>query len=471
MNATPNTGRRVAGPSGSPGWRSMLVVGLVAMLLTGAALALQAPAAEQGTVEHEAPERQPLRVADVACPASSVSPELSLGSASTEEGDSETTLRSSSAPDPVVVPLEAGGASRERAPTGPVVVHATGATAPGLFAARFSGTDVTAAGECSAPAGETWFVGIGTSGVHNSELQLTNPDSGPAVADLELYSVDGPMDEVRSRGLTIAGNGSTRIDLGDLAPDRAELAMRVTVSRGRVAASVQDSYSLPGKKPAIDWLGASALPSTSLVVPGVSRTADERILVLANPGDTGGRVQVKITGKQSTFAPAGLEPIEVPAGQVVITDLTERLAGQLAADEDTALQLTSTVPVTASMRGVVSGDLVQLPAVTAVSGQTAAMVAPSGDQSLLLTTTNAGGGGFKVSFLGDKPSTWRGRLKPGTTTAVPVPRGTVAVLADGPAPYAGGVRTRTSKGSMFLPLRTLQFDQVLPEVTPALPDE
>ena len=123
--------------------------------------------------------------------------------------------------------------------------------------------------------------------------------------------------------------------------------MRVTVSRGRVAASVQDSYSLPGKKPSIDWLGASAAPSTSLVVPGLSRTADERTLVLANPGDTGGRVEVRITGKQSTFAPAGLEPIEVPAGQVVITDLTERLQGQLADGEDTALQLTSTVPVTA----------------------------------------------------------------------------------------------------------------------------
>ena len=84
----------------------MLVVGLVAMLVTGAALALQAPAAEQGVVQHEAPQRQPLTVADVACPASSVSPELSLASASTEDGDSETTLRSSSAPDPVVVPLE-----------------------------------------------------------------------------------------------------------------------------------------------------------------------------------------------------------------------------------------------------------------------------------------------------------------------------------------------------------------------------
>ena len=127
---------------------------------------------------------------------------------------------------------------------------------------------MTAAGECAAPSEETWFVGIGTSGLHNSELQLTNPDSGPAVADVELWNVDGPMEEVRSRGLTIAGNDSTRIDLGDLAPDRAELAMRVTVSRGRVSASVQDSYSLPGKKPSLDWLAASAAPSTSLVAAG-----------------------------------------------------------------------------------------------------------------------------------------------------------------------------------------------------------
>ena len=98
MSATPGTGRRVAGPTSSRRWRPTLVIGLVAMLLTGAALALQAPAAEQGIVQREAPKRQPLTVADVACPASSVSPELSLASASTEEGDSETTLRSSSAP-------------------------------------------------------------------------------------------------------------------------------------------------------------------------------------------------------------------------------------------------------------------------------------------------------------------------------------------------------------------------------------
>ena len=113
--------------------------------------------------------------------------------------------------------------------------------------------------------------------------------------------------------------------------------------------------------------------------------------MLANPGDTGGRVEVKITGRQSTFAPAGLKPIEVPAGQEVVTDLTDQLLRQLA-KEDTALQLTSTVPVTASMRGVVGGDLVQLPAVRRRSGQIAAMVAPSGDQSVLLTTTPVAAG-------------------------------------------------------------------------------
>ena len=171
MNATPNTGRRVAGPASTRGWRPMLVVGLVAMLLTAAALALQAPAAEQGVIEREAPVRQPLTVADVACPASSVSPEACPWAVPAPR---RATARPRCARPPR--PIRSSYPSTPEAPpaSGPrparSCVHATGATAPGLFAARFSGAGVTAAGECSAPAGETWFVGIGTSGVHNSEL-------------------------------------------------------------------------------------------------------------------------------------------------------------------------------------------------------------------------------------------------------------------------------------------------------------
>jgi hypothetical protein len=221
-------------------------------------------------------------------------------------------------------------------------------------------------------------------------------------------------------------------------------------------------------------LSASAAPTTSAVLPGLSRKADERTLVLANPGEAGGRVEVKITGKESSFAPAGLESIEVPAGEVVVTDLTETLLAA-AGQEDVSLTLEGTVPVVASLRNVVGSDVMHLPAVRAGTGRTGAAVAATGEQVLLLTTTLDRGGAVTARFLGDevakKDARWRGRLKPGTTTAVPAPDGAVAVVVDGVPSYAGGVRTRTTTGATFLPLRPLVYDQVLPEVTPALPDE
>ena len=287
--------------------------------------------------------------------------------------------------------------------------------------------------------------------------------------DVALWSVDGPLDEVRSRGLTIPGNDSTKIDLSDLAPNRAELAMQVTVSRGRVAASVNDSFTVPGEgKPTVDWLTAASAPATELVVPGLSKQADSHTLVLANPGDAGGRVELKIAGKRSTFAPAGLEPIQVPAGRVVVTPLSDEVMKQLA-KEDASLQLTGTVPVTASVRSVVDDDLVHLPGVPPAEGQTAAMVPPRGDHTLLVTTPT-GGGSFEARFLTDGPEkTWQARVQPGTTTPVDIPEGTIGIVLQGAAPYAGGVRTVTDTGATFLPLRALALDQILPKVTPALP--
>ncbi|RYP83695.1 hypothetical protein EKO23_18230 [Nocardioides guangzhouensis] len=470
MSATPTgSGRRIAeSDTGGRRFGPLVVAGLVAILVTMGALALQAPAAEQIPPPPEAPARTPLTVADLACP-SADSSSVTIGSDSQQDGEGSVGV-STGGSDPEPVELSAGEATRARASGDPVVVRGEGALAPGLFASRYAGAG-RAAGECPAPTGSTWFVGVGSSGVHDSRLQLTNPDAGPAVADLSLWSTDGPMEEVRSRGLTVPGGDTTTIDLSDLAPHPRELAMQVTVSRGRVAASVLDGYAIPGQKPTEDWLTASAEPATKLAVPGLSKEADERTLVLANPGDTGGRVKLRVTGKQSTFAPAGLEPIEVPAGQVVVTDLTDQLAGALNG-EDTALELTSTVPVTGTLRDVVDSDLVQLPAVAPASGRTATTAPEKGERTLMLTTGAEKGGAFEVTFVGaTKGGDWRGRLKPGTTTVVEVPDGTIAVLADGPAPYVGGVRTRSGDGSSFLPLRTLTYDRILPKVAPALPDE
>ena len=470
MSTTPTGSGRRSAESGTGGRRfgPLVVAGLVAMLVTAGALALQAPAAEQIEPPPESPARTPLTVADLACP-SSDSSSVTIGSDSQEEGEGSVGVTTGTS-DPEPVELSAGEATRPKVSRDPVVVRGEGSLAPGLFAARYAGA-ARAAAECPAPSGSTWFVGVGSSGVHDSRLQLTNPDSGPAVADLSLWSTEGPMEEVRSRGLTVAGGDTTSIDLSDLAPHPKELAMQVTVSRGRVAATVLDSYSIPGEKPTEDWLTASGEPATKLAVPGLTKNAEERTLVLANPGDTGGRVELRVTGRQSTFAPAGLEPIEVPAGQVVVTDLTDQLAGALKG-EDAALELTSTVPVTGMLRNVVDADLVPLPAVPTTTGRTATPAPAKGDRTLVLTTGAEKGGAFEVTFVGaTKDGDWRGRLKPGTTTVVDVPDGTVAVLADGPAPYVGGVRASSGDGASFLPLRTLTYDRILPKVSPALPDE
>ena len=467
---TPEGGRRIAGPTRRRLFRPMVALGLGAMLVTALALAVQAPAAEQGETATEAPERQPLSVADLACPPTSGSPDLSVGSASDQTDDGEVTVRpATSASSTTTIPLEPGQATRAPGPNGPVVVHGEDALAPGLLAARFSGKGVTSAAECVAPATETWYVGIGTSGLHASELELTNPDSGPAVADVALWSVDGPLDEVRSRGLTIPGNDSTKIDLSDLAPNRAELAMQVTVSRGRVAASVNDSFTVPGEgKPTVDWLTAASAPATELVVPGLSKQADSHTLVLANPGDAGGRVELKIAGKRSTFAPAGLEPIQVPAGRVVVTPLSDEVMKQLA-KEDASLQLTGTVPVTASVRSVVDDDLVHLPGVPPGGGSDGGDGAAEGrphpadhdhDRGWLVRRT-----------LPDR--------RPGEDLAGPSParhhhagRHPGRHHRDRRA-GSRAVRRRgahvTDTGATFLPLRPLALDQILPEVTPALP--
>ena len=473
MSNTPTgSGRRVADTS-TDGRRfgPLVIAGVVAILVTAGALALQAPAAEQIEPAKEAPARTPLTVADLACPASASS-SVTIGSDSRQEGDGEVSVRASGKDKSEPVTLSPGDATRVDASEDPVVVHGEGSLAPGLFASRYAALG-REAGECPAPTGSTWFVGVGTSGVHDSKLQLTNPDSGPAVADLALWSTDGPMDEVQSRGLTVPGGGSTTIDLSNLAPHPRELAMQLTVSRGRVAATVLDTYNYPGEKPAQDWLTAAGEPAASLTIPGLTRDADERTLVLANPGEAGGRVKIRVTGKRTTFAPAGLKPIEVPPGEVVITDLTRQLADAVSND-DAALELTSTVPITGSLRNVVDSDLLQLPAVNATSGRTATTAPEKGERKLMLTTTADKGGAFEVTFVGAdkaKDAEWRGRLKPGTTTVVPVPDGTVAVLADGPAPYVGGVQTSGGGGVSFLPLRELVYDRILPEVTPALPYE
>ncbi|MBD8868732.1 DUF5719 family protein [Nocardioides donggukensis] len=474
-------GRRVAaGPARR--FSPALVVGLAAVLIAALALAVQAPAAPPVEEPVRAPGSEPLDSLSLACPAAaegSTAPiTLGSGADSSEVGDEGGGLSLRPADggaddDPLEVDLVPRELRLVPGPEVPGAVVATGVDglAPGLFGARFGGPSRTAAGECVVPESERWFAGAGAGGRHTSRLRLVNPDAGPAVADVTLWSTEGELTRVASRGLTVPGRDSTVIDLEEISPQRNELAMRVQVVRGRLAATVDDEYAADGGEASADWLAATAEPAESLLLPGLPRQAEEHTLTLLNPGTTEGRVSLQVVGRESTFAPAGTEEIRVPAGRVVVTDLSRPLA-QALGGEDAALRVDGTVPVAAGLRSVVAGDLLHLPAVPLAAGSSAALVPPTGSRTLVLSGAPAAGRA-DVSFLGaggaGEVGTKRLRLRPGVTTSVPLPREARAVLVDTEVPHAGAVRTVTGGGGSVLPLRSLVLEQLVPQVTPQWP--
>ena len=88
-------------------------------------------------------------------------------------------------------------------------VRARGAVSAQLLAARFQ-PDGLAATECALPRPDYWFTGVGADADHASVLQLANPDTGPAVADVTVLGRTGPIDVPELRGLTVQGGRDRR---------------------------------------------------------------------------------------------------------------------------------------------------------------------------------------------------------------------------------------------------------------------
>lgn len=457
--------RAAARPEAARGLTPAVVLAVAAPVVATLALLVQAPADDQRDEGAHRAETRPLTTQALACPAAPGSRTVLVASDTPADASGQVFLREVGQESrPVRLPRSRYAAAPAAA--GPMVLDARDDLAAGLYAARH-GVGAPAAGECTAPAGERWFVGAGSGAEHLSSVQLVNPDRGPAVADLTLWSTDGPLEAPRALGITVPGGRSRTIDLEEIAPHRHELAVRVTVTRGRVAATVADAFGFDGGSSRADWIAATEPPAASLVLPGLVRSADERVLVLANPGESEGRVTLRVVGARGTFTPTGVEEVRVPAGRVVVTDLTRALASALR-QEDASLEVTSTVPVTAGLRSVVDGDVVHQAALPATTGAGAAIVPPGGATALVLNAREQAGS-VTVTFVGSAGRSVRSRLQPGTTRSVAVPAGTVAVRVDAAVPWSGALRTVGGSGAALLPLRALVTDRLIPSVRPAWP--
>lgn len=441
--------------------RPATAIGVGAPLLTLVALLVQAPADTQHDTARRPPQAQTLTSADLFCPASGKGP-VRLASVA-EQGAGAVTRRLPGTSRRTPVALRAGGTATVD-DSKAMLVRASDALAPGLMGARL-GAPQPSARECAAPGGVRWFVGAGAGAAHLSTLTLANPDGGPAVADVRVWSTDGELQEIESRGLTIGGGQVSTLALESLAPNARELAVRVVVTRGRLASSMSDQFGKVGEALHTDGLAAGSVPARHQVLPGLTRTASSRVLTLVNPGASEARVTVRVAGAHSTFAPAGVAEIHVPAGRVVVTDLGAALR-KLTAGEDLSLVVDATEPVAAGLRATVAGDLLQHPALQLRTGRTGSVVPRTGTSSLVLAAGDHAG---TVRVRWDDQHESVVRIAAGTTRAIAAPKGARWVLVDATVPVAGVIRTQAKKGAALLPLRPLVTHLLVPSVRPAWP--
>jgi hypothetical protein len=316
--------------------------------------------------------------------------------------------------------------------------------------------------ECHAPRPDTWFTGVGAASIHSSTLQLINPDSGPAIADVTVLSSHGALEVRGLRGLTVPGGTVATIDLSDQAPSRSELAVHVAVARGRLGASLLDSFN--ERTSTVDWISPQFEPSLVNAILGVPTGSGTRTLVVANPTDDEARVQVKVIGAQSTFSPEGFGEISVPPQSVVVRKV-DSILGTTQTKDAMGLLVTSSQPVTASVRSLVDDELSSAVAVLAFSH--AGLVVPDGHATLVVAAPDEAGSARVTAYSAGGKLLLDERVAAkkltGTTLKLPADTAYVLVSSD-TATLHGAVRIDSSRGVITLPLEDAVTSGLIPSV-------
>jgi hypothetical protein len=306
-------------------------------------------------------------------------------------------------------------------------------------------------------------------------LELVNPDSGRADADITLYG-SRAFTRRSLHGITIPAHRTVRLDLGAIAPRRQLLSAQVQVTRGRLAVHVLDSRTdLVSHKTVREWLPRQAEPALDNQLLGLPPGRGTRTLQVANPGEDVVRAQVKIITRDTSFAPAGLGPVTIRPGSTTTVSLTKVLAKALD-DGAVGVQVTADAPVVASVLTSLGTDEAATVSDTVIRDEAATLLPVAKGrgavpvQATLYVSADAAGAATVTAYdaSGRKLLDQRVGQQEGRTVDVALPKGTafLRVVPDGTEIRAAVVLT--GDGASVVPLHELLTEGLVPHIQPGL---
>ena len=457
--STPAPGRRTAEPARRSRVDATvrLAVGLPLLVVLAALLVRPGDVARTGS----GPEETALARTTVICP----SGEGGVVAATDLDAAGAVTVRQGKREEPLR--LAARRPTRVGSGEAPVVLDAEGELAPGLVAGRAGSPQV--APECRPPVFDEWFTGVGAGAKHSSVLELVNPDAGPAIVDTLVYGARGPVDAPRLRGVAVPGRSVVRIDLARAVPRRDELSLHVTTTRGRVTASVLDTYDELGRgRSATDYLAPQPAPATANLLLGLPEGRGRRVLLLTNPSESETRATVKVVTEESVFTAVGSRAVVVPPQSVARVSISPLLRGRNARDA-LGLLVESAAPVTATARLFVGGDVTHLvppPMLTETS-----LVVPRGAKRLTLALAARAGVVQVVSRAADGRvvADEHVEVDPGRGAVLDLPGAAELVTVSTNGVEVAGTVLVAGDGDAVLRLRPVVRSGLVADVRPGLP--
>lgn len=198
--------------------------------------------------------------------------------------------------------------------------------------------------ECRAPGQSWWFAGLDTTAGSSASLVLANPDNEDVVVSVHGYGGSGALDAGEGKRLLVRADSRTVVDLNLAFPAQEVLAIQVSLSEGRIAASVQ-TWSVKASSPrGRSFVSPLAQPLTSGVISGLRDQSPVAVLQLLAPAEDA-TVTVRLSTRGGTSDLAGADRLVLTAGKVESISLAPMLS-----DKATSLVVESSHPVVAAVR-------------------------------------------------------------------------------------------------------------------------